>query len=200
MKNILKIFILFLLLFFVAACGTTKNKSVHGDKPLIDTKEIKEQAHKEMTRIEEAGPERYDPEMVEDIREDKRETIITEHTRSYEFIPTTDEYAHLRQSITINLNNADFRDAMQLLAEIGGINILVGDEVSGTVKAELKDVPWEVAFKTLLDMKTLGADIDAKNGIIRVHTPEKLNQQEEFKSARSEVLKKKNPIKICSCH
>jgi len=192
MKNILKMFILFLLLLFIAACATTKNRSVHGDKPLIDTKEIKEQAHKEMTRIEEAGPERYDPEMVEDFREDKRETIITEHTRSYEFIPTTDEYAHLRQSITINLNNADFRDAMQLLAEIGGINILVGDEVSGTVKAELKDVPWEVAFKTLLDMKTLGADIDAKNGIIRVHTPEKLNQQEEFKSARSEVLKKKN--------
>ena len=28
---------------------------------------------------------------------------------------------------------------MQLLAEIGGINILVGDEVSGTVKAELKE-------------------------------------------------------------
>ena len=104
MKNILKIITLFFVVCFIASCATTKNKSVHGDKPLIDTKEIREQAHKEMTRIEEAVPERYDPEMVEDTREDKRETIITEHTRSYEFIPTTDEYAHLRQSITINLN------------------------------------------------------------------------------------------------
>jgi type IV pilus assembly protein PilQ len=40
-------------------------------------------------------------------------------------------------------------------------------------------------------MRTLGADIDVANGIIRVHSPEKLTSQEEFKSARAEVLKKK---------
>ena len=171
-----------------------KNKSIHGDKPLIDTKEVKEKADKEMTRIEKAGPERYDPADIESVRDDKRETITTEHVRSYEFIPTTDEYAHLRQQVSLNLKSVDFRDAMKLLAEIGDVNILVGDEVSGTVTAKIIDVSWEVAFKTLLDMKTLGADIDAKNGIIRVHTPEKLNQQEEFKSARSEVLEEKKSI------
>jgi type IV pilus assembly protein PilQ len=192
MKNILKIIALFFVVCFITSCATTKNKSVHGDKPLIDTKDVKEKAHKEMTRIEEAGPERYDPADIDSVRDDKRETITTEHTRSYEFIPTTDEYAHLRQQINLNLKSVDFRDAMKLLAEIGGVNILVGDEVSGTVTAELNDVPWDIAFKTLLDMKTLGADIDARNGIIRVHTPEKLNAQEEFKSSRSEVLKRKN--------
>ena len=192
MKNILKIITLFFVVCFIASCATTKNKSVHGDKPLIDTKDVKEKAHKEMTRIEEAGPERYDPADIDSVRDDKRETITTEHTRSYEFIPTTDEYAHLRQQINLNLKSVDFRDAMKLLAEIGQVNILVGDEVSGTVTAKLNDVPWDIAFKTLLDMKTLGADIDARNGIIRVHTPEKLNAQEEFKSSRSQVLKKKN--------
>ena len=193
MKNILKIITLFFVVCLIASCTTTKkNKSIHGDKPLIDTKEVKEKADKEMTRIEKAGPERYDPADIESVRDDKRETITTEHVRSYEFIPTTDEYAHLRQQVSLNLKSVDFRDAMKLLAEIGDVNILVGDEVSGTVTAKIRDVSWEVAFKTLLDMKTLGADIDAKNGIIRVHTPEKLNQQEEFKSARSEVLKKKN--------
>ena len=40
-------------------------------------------------------------------------------------------------------------------------------------------------------MKTLVADVDAGNGIIRVHTPEKLTAQETAKSARAEVLKKK---------
>ena len=193
MKNILKIITLFFVVCLITSCTTTKkNKSIHGDKPLIDTKEVKEKADKEMTRIEKAGPERYDPADIESVRDDKRETITTEHVRSYEFIPTTDEYAHLRQQVSLNLKSVDFRDAMKLLAEIGDVNILVGDEVSGTVTAKIRDVSWEVAFKTLLDMKTLGADIDAKNGIIRVHTPEKLNQQEEFKSARSEVLKKKN--------
>ena len=36
-----------------------------------------------------------------------------------------------------------------------------------------------------------GADVDVANGIIRVHSPEKLTSQETFKSARAEVLKKK---------
>jgi type IV pilus assembly protein PilQ len=40
-------------------------------------------------------------------------------------------------------------------------------------------------------MKTLGADIDVANSIIRVHSPEKLTNQETFKSSRAEVLKKK---------
>ena len=40
-------------------------------------------------------------------------------------------------------------------------------------------------------MKTLVADINAIDGIIRVHTPEKLTEQETAKSARAEVLKKK---------
>ena len=77
------------------------------------------------------------------------------------------------------------------MADIADINILVGDEVSGTVNAKIDNVGWDVAFQTLLDMKTLVADVDVTNGIIRVHTPEKLTAQETAKSARAEVLKKK---------
>jgi type IV pilus assembly protein PilQ len=159
--------------------------TVHGVEPLIDPEKIKEKALKDMTRIEEAGPEGYD----QDVVLEKREKITTELSRSYEFI--TDEFSDLKQSISLNLNNVNFKDAMKLLAHIGNINILVGDEVAGTVNAKIRDVSWDVAFKTLLDMKTLGHDIDAKNGIIRVHTPEKLSSQEDYKSARAEVLKKK---------
>ena len=80
---------------------------------------------------------------------------------------------------------------MSLMAELGNINILVGDEVSGTVTAKIDNVSWDTAFQTILDMKTLVADINASDGIIRVHTPEKLTEQETAKSARAEVLKKK---------
>ena len=80
---------------------------------------------------------------------------------------------------------------MSLMAELGNINILVGDEVSGTVTAKIDNVSWDTAFQTILDMKTLVADINATDGIIRVHTPEKLTEQETAKSARAEVLKKK---------
>ena len=53
---------------------------------------------------------------------------------------------------------------MSVFADLAEVNILVGDEVSGTVNAKIDNVAWDIAFQTLLDMKTLVADIDAING------------------------------------
>ena len=140
-----------------------------------------------MDRMIKAGPKPYDE--IDEIREDKRKTITTESVRNYVTVP--EDYTHLKQNINLNLNSVDFKFAMSLMADIGEINILIGDEVSGTITAKLRNVAWDVAFQTLLDMKSLGADIDVARGIIRIHTPERLNTQESFKSSRAEVLKKK---------
>ncbi len=188
MKTISKIILLFFIMGLITSCTTTKGKkSVHGEEPLIKPSDVVVKGREEMDALVKAGPKPYDPDF--DIRADKRKTITTENVRNYVTIP--DEYGNLKQEVSLNFNNVDFSFAMALMAEIGDINILVGDEISGTVTAKLENVGWDVAFQTLLDMKTLGADVDVSNGIIRVHTPEKLTTQETFKSARAEVLKKK---------
>ena len=132
------------------------------------------------------GPKPYDTSIP---RVDKRKTITTENVKNY--VTISDEYTNLKQMVDINFQGLDFKYVMSLMADIADINILVGDEVSGTVNAKINNVGWDVAFQTLLDMKTLVADVDVTNGIIRVHTPEKLTAQETAKSARAEVLKKK---------
>ena len=179
--------ILFLFCFsFLTNCATQK-KSVHGDKPLIDPSKVIVEGSKEMKKKVEYGPKPYETEF--DPTLNKRKTITTEQVRNY--VSISDEYTNLKQNISLNLNGVDFRDAMETLAEIGDINIIIGEEVSGTLTARLENVGWDVAFQTLLDMKTLGADIDVARGIIRIHTPERLTAQETLKSARAEVLKKK---------
>ena len=182
-------YIVLLLLFslLVTNCSSTNQKSVHGDKPLIDPAQIVVDGTEEMQKKVIFGPKPYETEF--DPTANKRKTITTEQVRNY--VSISNEYEMLKQNININLNGVDFRDAMESLAEIGGINIIVGEEVSGTLTAKLENVGWDVAFQTLLDMKTLGADIDVARGIIRVHTPEKLTAQETLKSTRAEVLKKK---------
>ena len=67
---------------------------------------------------------------------------------------------------------------MLLMGKVGGINILVGDEVAGSISAELNQVPWDKAFNALLDMKNYAADIDVSSNLIRVHTPSTLTAQE----------------------
>ena len=190
MKTISKIILLFFLIGLVTSCATTKGKnekSVHGDKPLIDPSEIVVQGREDMDKMVKAGPKPYDPDF--DVTANKRKTLTTENIRNYVTIP--DEYGNLKQEMSINLKNVDFKYAMSLMADVGDVNILVGDEVSGTVTAKLDQVPWDIVFQTLLDMKGLGADVNVSNGIIRVHSPEKLKTQETFKSERATVLKQK---------
>ena len=80
---------------------------------------------------------------------------------------------------------------MSLMAKVGEINILVGDEVAGSVTAQLIDVPWDKAFNALLDLKNYAADFDVASNLIRVHSPSNLTAQEATKSARASAVKKK---------
>ena len=188
MNKYFKILIALSFIVLLQSCATPgqKPKSVHGDKPLIDTAKIIVDGRADMDKKVIDGPKPYDTSIP---REDKRKTITTENVKNYVYI--SDEYPHLKQMVNINFQGLDFKYVMSLMADIADINILVGDEVSGTVNAKIYNVGWDVAFQTLLDMKTLVADVDVTNGIIRVHTPEKLTAQETAKSARAEVLKKK---------
>ena len=189
MKKYFKIILSLLFIVLLQSCATPgeKPQSVHGDKPLIDTAEIIVKGREEMDKKVIDGPKPYDTEFT--VRPDKRKVITTENVKNY--VTISDEYTHLKQMININFQGLDFKYVMSLMADIADINILVGDEVSGTVNAKIDNVGWDVAFQTLLDMKTLVADIDVVNGIIRIHTPEKLTAQETAKSARAEVLQKK---------
>ena len=188
MKKYLKIILSLSFIVLLQSCATLDKKpqSVHGDKPLIDTAKIIVEGRADMDKKVIDGPKPYDTSIP---RVDKRKTITTENVKNY--VTISDEYTNLKQMVDINFQGLDFKYVMSLMADIADINILVGDEVSGTVNAKINNVGWDVAFQTLLDMKTLVADVDVTNGIIRVHTPEKLTAQETAKSARAEVLKKK---------
>ena len=193
MKLFLNIISIIFLTFFLASCTTTqsakqkKSKSVHGGDTIINPSDVVVKGKKDMDEKIKMGPKPYDTEF--DPTANKRKTITTEQVRNYVSVPS--EYIELKQIVNLNFNGVDFRDAMGALADIGDINIIVGEEVSGTVTAKLENVAWDVAFQTLLDMKTLGADVDVAKKVIRVHTPEKLTAQETLKSTRAEVLKKK---------
>ena len=187
MKLVIKIFSLFFIVLFFAGCETTKpTVNVHGEKPLIDTSKVISDGKKQIEKKVKDGPK---PIENSNNTKTKRKTITTQNVKNYVSIP--EDFTNLKQKISINFQGLDFSYVMSLMAELGNINILVGDEVSGTVTAKIDNVGWDTAFQTILDMKTLVADINAVDGIIRVHTPEKLTEQETAKSARAEVLKKK---------
>ena len=120
---------------------------------------------------------------------EKENKYLHKKKRNYLLIP--ESYKSLKQNVSFKFQNLDYREAMNLMAQVGDINILVGEEVAGSINAQLVDVPWDKAFNAILDLKNFAADFDVSSNLIRVHSPANLTAQESTKSARASAVKKK---------
>ena len=175
-----------LLFLLLSGCAEkmAKKKFKH-DTPLIKT-DVKTLGKKELEKSAEMGPIPVEGDVV---KLKKRRQLSSVKERNYLLI--SEEFESLKQNVSFKFQNLDYKEAMALMAEIGNINILIGDEVAGAITAELENVPWDKAFNALLDLKSYAADIDVASNIIRVSTPSNLTSQESYKSARASAVKKK---------
>ncbi|MHB8090141.1 MAG: type IV pilus secretin PilQ [Syntrophales bacterium] len=57
--------------------------------------------------------------------------------------------------IVLDVQEADIKAVFRLLAEQGNVNIVSGDDVKGTITVSLKDVTWDQALDTILEIKGL---------------------------------------------
>ena len=69
--------------------------------------------------------------------------------------------------ITVTYQDADVRDVLAAFASFSGRTIVVGTNVTGTVSAEIRDQPWDVALQAILQAQGLAAAEDSY-GIITV--------------------------------
>jgi type IV pilus assembly protein PilQ len=70
--------------------------------------------------------------------------------------------------ITVTYQDADIRDVIAAFAAFSGRTIVVGKDVQGNVTAEIKNQPWDVALRAILQGQGLAAAEDALTGIITV--------------------------------
>jgi len=70
--------------------------------------------------------------------------------------------------ITVTYQDADIRDVIAAFATFSGRTIVVGKDVAGSITAEIKNQPWDVALRAILQGQGLAAAEDAISGIITV--------------------------------
>lgn len=61
-------------------------------------------------------------------------------------------------SLSLDVNRADIRDVLRVLAVASGMNIVIGPQVRGTVTARLTDVAWEHALDAILSLHGLAQE------------------------------------------
>jgi type IV pilus assembly protein PilQ len=70
--------------------------------------------------------------------------------------------------INVTFQDTDIRDVIASFAAFSGRTIVVGKDVGGTVTAEIRNQPWDVALRAILQGQGLAASEDALSGIITV--------------------------------
>jgi type IV pilus assembly protein PilQ len=96
------------------------------------------------------------------------------------------------KSFNVNLNfvDVDIRELAQAMTQVSGVNILVGDEVDGTVTVKINNVPWDKALDNILRIKGLSKSVDPGSNIIRIQKPETVLARDEFERKRLEEVSK----------
>ncbi len=92
------------------------------------------------------------------------------------------------RQMTIDVQDADIKAVLRLLAEEGKVSIVSGDDVKGTVTLQMKKISWEQALDTILEIKGLGKR--QAGNVITVMSLDKIKKDEADVQAR-EVLRRK---------
>jgi type IV pilus assembly protein PilQ len=64
------------------------------------------------------------------------------------------------ERVSFDFKDADIRDVFRILADISGFNIIIANNVTGTVTLKLSDVPWDQALDLILQNAGLGAIVE----------------------------------------
>lgn len=90
--------------------------------------------------------------------------------------------------VTLEFADADIRKIFQLIAEVSNYNILVGDDVTGTISIKLVNVPWDQALDVILDTKGLG--MKRKDNIIVIRPLGKITSLADEEIAAQKAYEK----------
>ena len=157
-------------------------KNIQGDEQIVEL--VKNQKAK-VESLAQFGPTReisnkdlsLNRKKIINTSEPNTPMLVSLNTDLYESFP-----------VTLSFNNTDIREVMQVFSEITNRNILVGKEVQAILNIELRNIPWKIALKSILDIEGLTWAIDEKTGLIRIHGKDVLKEQITYDEERLQSL------------
>ncbi len=94
--------------------------------------------------------------------------------------------------IDLDFKDADIHNILRLLAEVGNVNVVTSDDVSGSVTIRMRNVPWDQALDVILQAKGLG--MVRRGNLIRVAPLEALEKEREAAIAMQKQRQQLAPL------
>lgn len=99
-----------------------------------------------------------------------------------------------RKRLTIDLRSADIQNVLRLLAKEGGVNIISGDGVKGSVTMRLRSVPLDQVFLTVLNSQGLGFEV--RGNVIRVAPQATLLAEQKARAEARASAQQLEPLEV----
>jgi len=132
-------------------------------------------------------------------------TIAREDSAAYEYpMDRTAAYAvqlkgqgkkkkrYSGRRIDLDFKDADIHNILRLLADVGHVNIVTADDVTGSVTIRMRNVPWDHALDVILQAKHLG--MVREGNLIRVAPLSTLEKEREMEIARRKQNQALEPL------
>jgi len=95
--------------------------------------------------------------------------------------------------LTLNFQNISTREALSVIADFTGLNMVISDSVSGSLTLRLKDVPWDQAFEIILQSR--GLDKRVSGNVIQVAPREEIAAKEKIEFSSRQELSELEPLR-----
>lgn len=89
------------------------------------------------------------------------------------------------RKISLDFQDADIANVIRLIADVSGLNIVMGEDVKGKVTLKLVSVPWDQALEIILKMNNLGQI--REGNIIRIATLTNIAKQQDEEAKAKET-------------
>jgi type IV pilus assembly protein PilQ len=115
-------------------------------------------------------------------------------TAPMQSVGTGAAHHYVGRRISLDFQDADITNVIRLIADVSGLNIVVGDDVKGKVTLKLTNVPWDQALELILKMNDLGQI--REGNIVRIATLANITRQQDEEAKAKETQIKAEDLEM----
>lgn len=98
------------------------------------------------------------------------------------------------KKISLETSEMDVRDVFKLIGEESGVNLVLSDEVKGTVSVKLRQVPWDQALVVIMKAKKLG--YTRAGNVLRIAPLADIKAEEDETVRLATAKRSQSPLKV----
>jgi type IV pilus assembly protein PilQ len=131
---------------------------------------------------------------VEEVAVNDRTAGFTTEAKSYaaQGAPARAQYSG--KKVSFEFKDIDIHNLLRIISEVSKLNIVVADDVKGTVTIRLRNVPWDEALDIILASKGLGKEVIGN--VIRVAPLKTLEEEARSREERKKALRRQEDLVV----